>query len=261
MAARNLTLLRGKLYFAEFLTGTQTPGALRFIGNVTELNVNTDAQELEHRSSTEGRNEKDYSTVLQTDRMLSITTDDMGHDNVGLHAMGVVETVTVASGSNVTSAISGAVQGGIYQLGQTPARPEGLRNLSSVVIASTGGSPTTFVLNTDYTIDTATGLLTIVEGGNIADETDLVATFDNGAYSFTRIKAGTTKKEGELRWISTNPDGPQRNYIFPWVKMGPAADLSLVNQQDWATLGFEGEVLKKDNVDPWIAYGAATPTS
>ena len=83
-------------------------------------------------------------------------------------------------------------------------------------------------------------------------------TFNNAAYSFTRIKAGTTKKEGELRWISANPDGPQRSYVFPWVKIGPAADLSLVNQTDWATLGLDGEVLKKDGLDPWIAYGAAT---
>lgn len=257
MASRNLTLGRGKLYFGEFLAGTQTPGGLRFIGNVTELNISSDAQELTHRSSTEGRNKKDYSAVLETERALAITTDDLGHDNVGLFAMGAVETVAVSSGTAVESTFAEVQQGLTYQLGVTTSRPEGLKNVTSVVVTDDATpTPATFVAGTDYTLDAENGLITIVEGGGINDDTNLEVTFNNPAYSFTRITAGDVKKQGELRWVSANPDGPQRGYVIPWVKMGPAGDLNLVQQTDWGTIGLEGEVLEKDGHAPWTAFGA-----
>lgn len=260
MASRNLTLGRGSLYFAEFLSGTQTPGGERWIGNVTELSATSETEELEHFSSTEGRRVKDYSVVIENTRNLSITTDDMSDDNVALWALGVVEKVTIASGTAIKSEFAGVKQGYVYQLGVTNARPEGLRRVSSVVVTDDAGTPVTFAVGDDYTVDAINGRITIVAGGDIGDGTNLVVTFNNAAYSFNRITAGEDKKEGQLRWISNNPDGPERNYLFPWVKIGPNADLNMVSQDDWATLGLEGEVLVKSGSAPWIAYGDSTVT-
>lgn len=246
----NLTLGKGKLFFGEFAAGTQNPKGERFIGNSSEITVNADVQTIEHRSSTEGRMKKDFEAITGVDRAGTIVTDNMGLDNVGIFALGYVERVSVSSATGTEQTFVDVEQGLTYQLGVTAAKPEGVRKLASVVVEV---GVTVKTLGTDYTVDLERGRITIVVGGTIANLADIDVTYNTTAHSIDRVVAGATKKEGSLRWVAANPDGPVTDYFFPWVKLGPNGDLSLVSAEEFINLPLAIEVLEKGDLAPWIA--------
>ena len=248
----NLTLGKGKMHFAEFLAGTQTPGGERFIGNSSEVTIGSEVSELDHRSSTEGRMKKDFSVVTGVERTGSIVTDDMDKKNIAIFALGAATTTSVASATGITQTITDVQPGLTYQIGTTAARPEGARKLASLTVTV---GVTLKTLGTDYTVDLDLGRVTIVTGGTIAADDDIIVAFNQTAHSIVRIEAGFQRKEGALRWISNNPDGPQTDYFFPWVKLGPNGDLALVAAEDWNTIPIGIEVFEKDSLPPWIATG------
>ena len=49
--------------------------------------------------------------------------------------------------------------------------------------------------------------------------------------------------EGKLRYVSDNPEGGQWEIEMWKVRMKPAGDTALIGD-DWATLGFEGDILR-----------------
>lgn len=258
MASRNLSLTRGRLYFAEYKPGTQVPGAERFIGNCSEVTVNSETETLDHFASTHGVRIKDDSVILENTRSGSIVTDDMSDDNVSVYSLGVAEEISVASATAQVETFTEVVPGDSFQLGTTTLMPTGVRKVT--VASVTDGadvSPTTYVAGTDYVVDADRGRVTILEGGAIDADSDIEVTWANAAYTIRRVTAGSTEKEGALRWISANPKGPQRDYFFPDVKLAPNGDLSLVSGEDWATLPLAIEVLEKEGLAPWYADGVA----
>lgn len=258
MAARNLTLARGRLYFAEFKPGTTTPGGERFVGNCSEVTVNSDSEKLDHFTSTHGVRIKDDSIVLETTRAINIVTDDLSDDNVSVFSLGIAEEITVAADTATAETFEGVNPGEAFQLGTTTATPEGIRSVSNVVVTDGADvSPTTYVAGTDYVVDAERGRVTVLEGGGIDADSDIEVTYDNAAYTITRVTAGSTQKEGALRWISANPKGPQRDVFFPQVNLGPNGDLNLVSGDDWSTLPLTGEVIEKDGLAPWYTNGTA----
>ena len=60
-----------------------------------------------------------------------------------------------------------------------------------------------------------------------------------------------TEVRGALRYISTNPVGPKKDVYWPYVKLTPNGDFSLKGDE-WQTIPFTFEVLKKDNVTPRV---------
>lgn len=257
--ARNLSLTRGRLYFAEFAPNTQTPGAERFVGNCSEVTINSETEKLDHFASTHGVRVKDDSIILENTRTGTITTDDLSDDNVSIYSLGIAEKVSIAAGTTLEENFTGVAPGDVFQLGTTNLRPEGLRKVTTVVVTD-GATPTpvTYVLNTDYVLDADRGRITILDGGAITDGDDIEVTYGNSAYSISKIAAGFLEKEGRLRWVSDNPKGPQRDYMFPWAKLAPNGDLNLVSGEDWATLPISVEILEKDGLAPWYVTGAAT---
>jgi hypothetical protein len=59
MAGNNYVIGRGKLYWDQFLTGTQTPTGQRYLGNTPALSMTSAYQNLDHYSSDFGLRVKD----------------------------------------------------------------------------------------------------------------------------------------------------------------------------------------------------------
>lgn len=258
MAARNLTLARGRLYFAPYKPGTQIPGGERFVGNCSEVTINSETETLDHFKSTEGVRIKDDSVILENTRSGSIVTDDLSDENVSVFSLGIAEEISVASATAQETTFTEVRPGDSFQLGTTALMPAGVRKVTvASVTDGAPSSPVTYVAGTDYVVDADRGRITILEGGNIDADSDIEVTWSNAAYKFQRVTAGSTEREGALRWISANPKGPQRDYFFPDVKLSPNGDLSLVSGEDWATLPLSIEVLEKEGLAPWYADGVA----
>lgn len=72
--------------------------------------------------------------------------------------------------------------------------------------------------------------------------------------TFTKVKAFTKSSiEGFLRFISDNPVGTQQELKVWKVSLAPTGDTAYIGD-DWATLGFTGEILKDETGHPDSPY-------
>lgn len=238
MAASDyLTLGRGEVHFAPFLTGTRTPGAYKFFGNCPEFNLTVDFEELNHMDSTRGFKEEDASVITSRTVDSSITCDDMKPDNLAYFFMGSSETLTQGSATATVETIASIEIDGSYQLGVTNAAPTGARSVSNVVVEDTGGAGTTYVLDTDYTLDAARGIVTILATGSIVAGDGIDITFDSAAVSRSQVISGQSQIEGALQFRAYNAAGKDTDYLMPYVKVRPTGDLSLIGD-DWMSFQF-----------------------
>lgn len=120
--------------------------------------------------------------------------------------------------------------------------PAWVPGLAVVYLTAT---PTTFYnANTDYIIDAKTGRIKITAGSDIADGVSITVAYGCEAKTYQVIKAlNAIGAEGKLRYVSDNPEGGQWEIEMWKVRMKPAGDTALIGD-DWATLGFEGDILR-----------------
>lgn len=245
--SHNLTIPRGAVLFAKYLPGTQTPGPYRDLGNCPEFTLSRSADYLTHYSSKSGVRVKDAEVPLSGDLTGSVTIDDISAENMALWFMSNVQVVTIASATGQSETISDVVPGGIYQLGRSAVAPLGLRGISNLSFGG-GGS---YVEGQDYVLDGDNGLLTILEGGSIAPGANLSLTYNVAASTYRQVNAGDVGAEGELKFISQNPFGPNRVIMIPRARINPQGDLSLMTDAEsptWQQIPFSISVMQKGNM-------------
>jgi len=241
--ARNLTIHKGEIWFAPFKAGTTTPDGYEFLGNCPEFNISYEDEVLDHYSSMSGVREKDDQVILEVTRTASVVTDDVSPENLAKFFLGSSSNATIVSSVSNTEAIAGVKAGRTYQIGVTANQPTGARKLANVAVAD--GGLTTYVLNTDYTVDLDLGLVTIVSGGAITDGDDIEVTYDEIGHSRQQVISGETAIEGQLKIFSYAPKGTKHDYFMPRVIIKPNGDLSLIQDGDFMTVPFEFEFLKR----------------
>lgn len=346
--ANNYVLGRGKLYFDRFTADTTVGTGERYLGNTTEVVLSTAVENLEHYSSDEGIRLKDMSVETQRTRAGRFTTDNITGDNLGLlfGAVPTNRTTTEITDDGDTLTVQ---QGYYYQLGTRAHRPEGVSNVSSVLVRDNtgvkasgtmtfGGQPTathtitinavviTFVASGatgnqinlggsatltaqavkafvndhldelqvvatgastvitltaatagtagnsitlarsstypsvsaatlangtnggiipdagNWSVDEALGRLYIEEGGNIADDATIVVSFDVDTHTEEVLSSDDLQIEGALRYIADNPEGDDRDFFIPRVKLSPTGDLPLKGDT-WLSVTMTFEVL------------------
>lgn len=240
-ASKYLTLGRGLVRFAPFYANTLVPAGFEDFGNCPEFNINISFEELEHMDSRGGFKEEDENAMIARTLAATINCDDLNPENLGKWSLGSNTTLQQSSATGEVYTITTAQQGRSYQIGATSALPTGVRDLSSVVI--TDSVPTTYDINDDYTIDLVRGIITIVEGGGIADDTTLTVTFDQAAGSRTQVEAGQVQLEGALLFLADNAIGANQDLFIPHVKIRPEGDLSFITD-DWSAVNFNLRGLK-----------------
>lgn len=265
--SNNYTLGRGEVFFARFIGSTQNPAGERYIGNTPELSLTIEQEVLDHFSSDHGIREKDESIALQVNRTGTMSTDNINTDNVALFFFGEASTVTEAGATITEESVPNVEQGLHYQLGISSTRPAGAKGIRGhltedsnsdgvdpVVTDASDSNSTQFVEGTDYTIDYELGRLHVVEGGGIADGTNLLVTYTVRASTYSRVISGSQPVEGAMRFIAFNPTGDDIDYYFPWVKISPNGDYAL-KSDEWQTIPFNIEVLKRSDREAIYADG------
>ncbi|SFD52472.1 hypothetical protein SAMN05216577_12838 [Pseudomonas citronellolis] len=243
---KNYTLGRGKLYFDQFAPGTQNTTGQRYFGNTPEFNATADSEELEHFDSDNGVNVKDDSVTLSNTRTGSFTTDNINLDNVALFYLGEKSTTVQTSLTAQTQTIK-VKQGRFYQIGASDSNPAGYRHLDNFS-AKIGSTAVTAAGN--YEVDLPLGRLYIEPGStDIVDDAELVLTFDVKAYSQNMVISSSDEIVGALYFESTNPKGELLDYYWPYVKLSPNGDFNLKSGDDWQSIPFNIEFLKKGNLE------------
>lgn len=251
MQSRNLTIPRGKIFFAKYKTGTQVPGPFREFGNCPEFTLSRESNTLPHYSSQHGARVLDDEFVIEATLNGSVVTDDIRSENVAYWFMGDVTTLTTTALTGETETFAAVAAGDVFQLGRSDTVPSGFRKVSNVVVKDDATpTPATLTLNDDYTVDLDLGILEIVPG-SAAIGSAITVTYDVAASSREQIIAGETQIEGELKFVSFNPKGVQADITIPRARISPNGDFQMLNDPDstaYQTMPLSISVLKKGNL-------------
>lgn len=241
--AQNYTLGRGKVHFARFKPGTQTPDGFFYIGNTPEFSLTIESETLDHFSSDEGIREKDDSVPLEVNRSGSMTTDNIDPKNVALFFFGSDTVVTQAVVASAPFLIEDIKAGHSYKLGSTSINPAGHFGINPTGLTVEQGV-TPLVAGTDYTIDLDGGIISFVEGSAIAvDGVDITVTYAIRASSRSRVISGSEPVEGAMIYRTRNPKGDDVVFFMPYVKITPNGDYALKGDE-WQTIPLSLEILK-----------------
>lgn len=253
--SNNYVLGRGEIRFDKLDPDSLKLGTLsylgeRYFGNTTQFDISIETQSLDHYDSDHGINVMDDTVDTQIDRTGAIACDNIDSENLALFYQGQVIEVAQTSGTvsaeTVGDATLGVSQGLYYQLGRSDANPQGVRGVSAVTVAETGG-PTTYTAGTDYVLDPDLGTIYIVPGGAIADGTVLDdVDYTTAANTRSRSISGNAALYGALRFISYNPKGVLRDVFIPYCKITPNGAHSWKGE-DWQVLNYNVTVLEPGN--------------
>lgn len=235
----DLTLGRGKLFFARMADGTRIPGLEKFFGNVPTVQVTQTSTKLDHYISTQGLKTKDQSVVLQTDVTGTFTSDNMSKDNLALWFLGQNVTETVVAPAPVVDEPHTAALGSFIQLGATAQDPQGIRNISAVTVKGAADAQVNAAGN--YEVDLVKGRIYIEpDATGIVAGDSLKVSYTPSAGTSNIVVAQGAQVYGQLRFIAANAAGSNKDYFFPYVLLTSSGNLDLI-ADTWqaATFGFE----------------------
>lgn len=236
---------RGKIYIDLFDdTGAKT--GERFLGNCPGFTLSVATDKFEHFASTSGLSKKDLTVTTSVNFNAKISCDDVSSDNLALFVGGSVTSVS-QSATPVTGEAIKVKAGYEYQLGATASNPMGVKNVSSVTIKD-ATDVTTYVLDTDYKLDTASGRFSIIAGGAISDGVTVHAGYTPTAGTVKRVSSGSAgSTAGAVRFIADNAVGENRDCYIASAALAASGDLPFITDKDLAKFDLDVGVNEKDS--------------
>lgn len=109
-------------------------------------------------------------------------------------------------------------------------------------------------LGDDYSIDSTTARIFFKSTGALVAGDDPKIYFGVPAASWTQIDGlRTTFVEGQLRFVSDYPEGPNMVFTAWKVNLSPDGDTAFIGD-DWSTMQFTGEILADEENHPTTPY-------
>ena len=217
----NTTLGRGDLYFMP-----EGASGYDFIGNTPSFGLTVNTEYLKHFNSGRGVKTQDRETPVQTDYAGSFMTDNVTPKNLANYFQGDTATIAVAGAVAVVETFVSVVKQGRYFVAK--------KNIATVIVKV---GVTAKVLGTDYEVDAARGMVTVLEAGTIAAGATIEVTYDVLAHSYKRTRSGASVKSGKLLFVAYNPEGDQTDYKLDDVKLSPAGEFA-IKADEWQSLPF-----------------------
>lgn len=237
------TIGAGRLYF-EITNAVGVPadgGGEVYLGDSPGFALTVESESLEDWTSDGPIAEKDVDVAIRVNRSFSLTTKHISFENLGLFVIGTAAQVVQSAGPVEDEEIASVTPGRFYQLGATANNPTGVRGVTSVVVTDAAEEP--FELNTDYELDAATGRIRIVEGGGIADKTDLLVSYTRPANTRGQVTTDNLgAKYGRLRYVEDATFGEPKDVYAPFVQLKPTGELPFKSRDSVQQMGWEVSV-------------------
>ena len=188
---------QGSLKMAERDPVTGEPLGFLPLGNIPELTLNIEVTKFEHKESESGARLIDLTLTTEKKGTFEFTVENLSLDNLAMGLWG--ETVTVAAGS-VDTGTPELITLGKFVAGASYALKHS-RVTTFVLKDSTG--VTTYVLDTDYTLDPVNGTFTPKAGGAIATATATAGVTVKASYEYAAYKRvdAFTRADAPVRWL------------------------------------------------------------
>lgn len=207
-----------------------------FVGNCPKLSLKFDPKTVERNESMTTSRSPLRRMTQATSCSIELVTDEFNKKNFALATRGRVDEVADDAVTTINDVFpSGAVVGSILACSK--------RNINTLVVTDSTGSPKTLVLGTNYTVDLFSGDITII---NLTVGAPYVqpfkAAFKQGAVT---VMAGLAVPDSEL-WIAmngTNADNGLKGMLDCFrVRLDPAQTMDFLNN-DYNDFAINGSVL------------------
>lgn len=209
-------------------------GAFRHVGNVPNLVISLETDVQDHKESMTGKRLTDYRLITEQRARVTMTLEKFTKKNLMLLMYGSDQSTTSATSvtNEVLAASSLTVAVGDIFFTKFPT-------VSSLVLKT---NTTTLVLNTDYSLDAATGKITILSIGSMVAGTLNVA-YSAAAYESV-VLFKDPNKERAIRFEGLNTADAERKVTVELYRVlfDPAGNVALINDE-LAQFEIEGSVL------------------
>lgn len=179
---------QGKVFVAERQTGGVAVN-FRYLGNIPELKLSTEVQELKHKESHTGKGKTDLIIETSHDAMVTMKLEDLTKDNLAFALFGTASTI--ASATVTAEQIPYLGKGFYYNLANI--------NVSSVVVKRL---TVTLVEGTDYTVDLKAGMIYLIPSSAVAWATGDFISVDYAASAAEKITAFSSSNRNY--WLRFN---------------------------------------------------------
>ena len=228
-------------------------GDTKFIelGIVEPLEIAPETEETQVYDSRSGTRLLAREDVTATTLTLTMTLKMHTALNRSLSMAGALTYEDQSSVSAGTFTVTGVTAGGIYDVGKL--------DLSSLSADDGEGSPTAYVLNTNYEVDVEAGLVRIISipGGAGAN---FELTYDAAAIatSAERLRTGigtSPDNRGTFVFRSTNVVGPKSLIKLHDVQIRPSGGRGLVSPEEHGSIELTGRVFADQTQAAAEIYG------
>lgn len=230
---------QGSLYAAERDPTTGKAKGFVRVGNVPELTMDIEVTKFEHKESESGNRLVDLTLTKEKKGKFKFKLESLTLENLAMGLYG--EAATIAGATVVAENVD------IFTL------PAGKRfalahpDVSSVVVKDVTDT-TTYVLNTDYTLDAKNGTITPITGGAIAlaaAATDIVLHVGYTYAAYTNMEAFTSAVSPQ-RWLRfeglNTVDGTRVIIDMYKAQFDPLTNYGLI-VEDIASIDMSGDLL------------------
>lgn len=176
-------ILAGNVYMAP-LDSAGNRGTLRMVGNTTKLAIKPNSTKKEQKSKMRGSYGSAITTVMLAEPSdFSMTLQKIDKTNLMYQFLGSEATYSQSAGSVVDEAVTAVLDGWVKLAGE---------KISAVVVTNSAAS-TTYVLGTDYELNTDIGMIRAIPGGAITDAQALKVDYTKAAIADGWAINGSTK--------------------------------------------------------------------
>jgi len=219
----------------------------RTFGNIPEISLSRAITELEHFTPKTGKRLLDKTLITETKLGINFKIDEF--DDLNLNAIVFGNGVTdasYASGSVVDEAHTAKLDRFLFMAKD---------KISAVVVTDSTGA-TTYVLDTDYTIeDAALGIIKILSTGSITADEALLIDYSYAAGTRNRIVPGKTfTVEGSARLEFLTESGSPLTWVIHKAALKAEGDTTL-SSEIWSEADMKLDILSDDANNPNEPYG------
>lgn len=246
---------QGSLYAAKRDAATGKPLGFLPIGNVPSLSLDIEISKFEHKESESGNRSPDLTIVQEKKGKFTFSMESVSADNLSIGLYGV--SSVVASGTVSTPEVVKVPKTAVAGMRFPTKHPK-----ISTVVVKDGAGTTTYVKDTDYTIDAETGCIILVAGGDILTDAaaavgetiDLQLTYSYGGYTNLEAFTQSVSPERYLRFEGLNTvDGSRVIVDMFRAQFEPLTGYQLINEEI-AAVEMKGTLLS----DPFITTQGAS---
>ncbi len=228
----------GRVYLAV-RDANGAPGAFFFVGCADALSVAFAIEKFTHKEKCSGTNAVDYEGIKSKTASMNLTLTEFNKDNLELALNGTAKT-TGLTGTVTNEELPGSLAVGDIAVlgGATPHQ-----TIAALTITDSDSPANTLVLDTDYTVDAATGFVTflnVTTGGLVQPFLANYSYTDKPYVSmFTAPVQEYWLRYNYINVANTNEKGLVDLYK---VRLDPTSGLELINEEI-LSLAMSGSVL------------------